>query len=292
VPLTFVAVAGIVVLAPTCAVVFRRRRRELALIGIAGAIALVLVGVLPKEQPSSALGAAERGRQIYISEGCISCHSQYVRPGSPDVLMWGPAESMEELHARKPPLIGNRRQGPDLSQVGLRRSRLWLKAHLVNPAEVSYRSPMPSYAFLFADARGSDLVDYLSSLRGVDGEQQLRREKSWTPAQGLLSSSNTQEGQLVYAQHCATCHGPDGATRNHWPGAWQREPQTLAQMREYAASQSLSTLAQIAKFGISGTEMPGHEYLNDQQIASVAIFLKSGTMQDVSHNQFTNRRPE
>ena len=282
VPLTFVALAGVVVLAPICALVFGRRARELALIVIAGAISFALLKLLPKEQLPSPLGGAERGRQVYISEGCISCHSQYVRPNSPDVLMWGPAESMEELHAQKPPLIGNRRQGPDLSQVGLRRSPLWLKAHLVSPAEVSYRSPMPSYAFLFADARGSDLVDYLSSLRGVDSEQQLRVEKNWTPAQGQSARSNTHEGQLVYEQHCATCHEPHGATRTHWPGAWHRAPQTLAQLRQYAASQPPSMLAQIAKFGIAGTEMPGHEYLNDQQIASVALFLKFVPGQDVS----------
>jgi cytochrome c oxidase cbb3-type subunit 2 len=225
---------------------------------------------------------AERGRQIYISEGCISCHSQYVRPDSPDVVMWGPTESLEELHAQKPPLIGNRRQGPDLSQVGMRRSSLWLKAHLINPAEISYRSPMPSFAFLFGDTRGEDLVEYLSSLHGAGVKQQLQREQSWFPAPAASTSANAHEGRLVYDQHCATCHDSRGAIRLHWLSTWHVIPQTLPELQRYSADQSSPKLAQITKFGIPGTDMPGHEYLSDKQIASVAVFLKSAQMHAVS----------
>ena len=279
VPLTFVAIAGLMVLAPFCVLAFKRRTRELAVIATAGAIAFMLFKLLPEHQASTALSSAEHGRQIYISEGCISCHSQYVRPNSPDVQMWGPAESMEELHAQKPPLIGNRRQGPDLSQVGLRRSPLWLKAHLINPAEVSYHSPMPSYAFLFRDTRGSDLVEYLSSLRGAGGQQQLQSEALWSPTPAALTSANARDGQLVYEQHCVTCHDPHGSARLRWLGAWHKLPQSLSVLKEFAAREPSSKLAQIAKFGILGTDMPGHEYLNDQQIASVALWLKFAPMQ-------------
>ncbi|HTM17020.1 MAG TPA: hypothetical protein VL135_08955, partial [Terracidiphilus sp.] len=50
-------------------------------------------------------------------------------------------------------------------------------------------------------------------------------------------------------------------------------------LKEFAAREPSSKLAQIAKFGILGTDMPGHEYLNDQQIASVALWLKFAPMQ-------------
>jgi cbb3-type cytochrome oxidase cytochrome c subunit len=281
VPLAFVVAAGTVVLAPMVVIVVKNRERELALIAAVGAIAFVLYKLAPEQRSSAALTSAERGRQVYISEGCISCHSQYVRPDSPDVLMWGPTETMEDLHRQKPPLIGNRRQGPDLSQVGLRRSRLWLKAHLVSPAEVSYRSPMPSYALLFADARGNDLVDYLSTLRGRD-DQQLRREAAWSPAPEALENANADDGERLYQQNCATCHDAQGATRLHWLDSWNKTPQTLRELREYALHQKLPRLAQIAKFGMPGTDMPGHEYLNDRQIASVALFLKRAPVQDLS----------
>jgi cbb3-type cytochrome oxidase cytochrome c subunit len=282
VPLAFVAVAGIVVLAAMSVAALKSRAREFALIAAVGAIAFGVYRLLPQQQTSAAMTAAERGRQIYISEGCISCHSQYVRPDSPDVLMWGPTESIDELHPQKPPLIGNRRQGPDLSEVGLRRSPLWLKAHLINPAEVSYHSPMPSYAFLFADARGNDLVSYLSSLRRPGEQQQLLREATWSPTPAALANANPHEGQLLYQRHCTTCHDAQGATRLHWLRSWHKVPQALPELQEYAAHQPSSRLTQIARFGLPGTDMPGHEYLNDQQIASVALYLKLAPEQAVS----------
>jgi len=281
VPLGFVAAAGLVLLAPLCVAIIKYRTRELALVGAAGTAALLIYGLIP-EQPIVAITPVERGRQIYISEGCISCHSQYVRPDSPDTLMWGPTESLEEIHAQRPPLIGNRRQGPDLSQVGLRRSPLWLKAHLISPAEISYHSPMPSFAFLFSDSRGSDLVAYLSSLRGAGEQLQLQREAAWAPAAVGSSAANAQDGELDYERHCATCHDLQGATRMHWLATWRRVPQPLSALREHALNQSQSELARIAKFGIPGTDMPGHEYLSDGQIASIVLWLKLDPMQTTS----------
>jgi len=280
VPLAFVGLAGIVVLGPLSISAVKQRPRELALIATVGTLAFIVYRVVPGPKRTFALTAIELGRQVYISEGCISCHSQYVRPNSPDVLMWGPTESLEQLHAQKPPLIGNRRQGPDLSEVGLRRSPLWLKAHLLDPAELSYHSPMPSFGFLFRDGRGSELVAYLSSLHGPGGQQQLQREAAWAPSTSATQTANINAGALIYEQHCATCHDPRGAARLQWLSEWKNTPQTLRELRQSAARQPQSKLAQITKFGIVGTDMPGHEYLNDQQIASVALWLKLPAMLD------------
>ena len=95
--------------------------REIALTILVAIAAFCVYRLIPSER-RSAQSQIERGRQVYIAEGCISCHSQYVRPNSSDVLMWGPAETIEELRQQTPPLIGNRHQGPDLSEVGGRRS--------------------------------------------------------------------------------------------------------------------------------------------------------------------------
>ena len=282
VPLAFVAIAGVVVLSPSGVAIWKCRTRELAFVAGIGVIAFAVYMVLPKKQSFATRTDVERGRQIYISEGCIHCHSQYVRPDSPDVLMWGPTESMEEIHAQRPPLIGNRRQGPDLSQVGFRRSPLWLKAHLINPSEISYRSPMPSFAFLFSDARGGDLVAYLSSRRGSDEQQQLQREAAWSPAQAALTEANGRNGGLDYERHCATCHDSSGATRLRWLRSWRNIPQTLTELREYANREPQSKLARIAKFGMPGTDMPGFEYLSDQQIASIVFWLRFAPMEATS----------
>ena len=72
--------------------------------------------------------AIARGRRVYVGEGCVHCHSQYVRPASRDVVLWGPFRPLDRR--QRPPLVGNRRQGPDLSNVGNRRSPEWQRLHL------------------------------------------------------------------------------------------------------------------------------------------------------------------
>lgn len=274
VPTAFVAIAGLGVLAPVCLTLAKCRPREIAVVAVVAATAFLVFRFIPSEQTQVPPTAAVRGRKVYISEGCISCHSQYVRPNSPDMLMWGPTETTQEIRAQKPPLIGNRRQGPDLAEVGLRRSPLWLKAHLFSPAEVSYRSPMPSFAFLFRDSRGAELVAYLSSLRGPGEQLQLQKEAAWAPATPVLSAADPRDGERVYHDYCGTCHDAHGAARMRWLNDWRKVPPTLSELREFSVNQPESKLAQIAKFGMSGTDMPGHEYLSERDIASVARWLK------------------
>ena len=278
VPPLFVAVAGTVILAPHLFMLLRRRHREVVLVA-AVAFAAVFVTLLDYPAAPRQTSAVERGRRVYISEGCIHCHSQYVRPGTADVAMWGPVEPMSQVRLSQPPLIGNRRQGPDLAQVGARRSALWLKAHLIAPAEVSGASIMPSYAFLFHDRRGDDLVDYLASLHSGDLAGHTLQERSWAPSTDSLSAANAADGQLLYARFCATCHENAGPTRIAWHANFHHPPADLRvgpylTLDPHAppASQLLA-IARIAKFGIPGTDMPGHEYLSDRQIGSIALWL-------------------
>jgi cytochrome c oxidase cbb3-type subunit 2 len=111
-----------------------------------------------------------RGREVYIAEGCIHCHSQYVRPGTPDEERWGPARPLPEIEKQRPPLFGNRRQGPDLQNVGTRRTIEWQRLHLQFPRMVTPGSRMPSYAHLFGPgpaSAGEALLAYLASLGPV-----------------------------------------------------------------------------------------------------------------------------
>ncbi|HWG22016.1 MAG TPA: cbb3-type cytochrome c oxidase subunit II [Terracidiphilus sp.] len=277
VPIAFVAVAGAVVLAPALFGIGRQRLRELVVLCAALAIALVIYRLLPEHSASGPLSPEERGRRVYISEGCINCHSQYVRPDSSDVLLWGPTESLDELHRQHPPLIGNRRQGPDLSQAGARRSPLWLKAHLVDPAQVSGASIMPPYAFLFRDQRGDDLVSYLASLHSADLAQRLAQEQAWSPSAAAVAQASAEEGEAVYRKFCATCHDAHGATRERWQTSFREKPADLfAGPFKYLPSSDparKTRIARIAKFGIPTTDMPGHEYLGDRQLASLSLWL-------------------
>jgi len=272
VPPAFVLVAGAAVLGPMLFPLLRVYRREAVTLGVAFAAALALYRILPQKTVGHATTAEERGRQVYISEGCISCHSQYVRPGTQDETMWGPAESMEQIHAQKPPLIGNRRQGPDLSQVGARRSRLWLRAHLIAPAALSSASPMPPYALLFADERGNDLVAYLASLRTEDGKH-LQQQAEWHISETAWRHADAAKGEPLYRRHCATCHESNGAAQARWGAEFQRKPPELAALKSRCGSSSPAQVARIARFGLRGTEMPGHEYLSEDEIASLTLWL-------------------
>lgn len=288
VPLAFVLAAGAVILLPLLLQLFMQRRRELALTAI---VLLAALGFDRALLSSSAvpLSPVERGREVYISEGCISCHSQYVRPGTSDVAMWGPVESLEEIHQQRPPLIGNRRQGPDLSEVGVRRSALWLKAHFYAPAEVSGASIMPSFGFLFRDPRGGDLVAYLESLHGAGAQQHIAEENHWKPAEAALYKADAAHGQQLYLRFCATCHSPEGRTRSAWQSDFKRVPTNLVNGPFHDLPTSgneqdqLIRLEQIAKFGIPGTDMPGHEYLSDNEIASVSLWVLQNIAPPAQH---------
>jgi cbb3-type cytochrome c oxidase subunit II len=280
VPVAFVVTAAGLVLAPAIAGIFRRRKREVvatvALVTVGVCVDRVTTGVQPK-QP--VLSSIERGRHVYIAEGCINCHSQYVRPRTRDVVMWGPVQSIEELRREHPPLIGNRRQGPDLAEVGNRRSPLWLRAHFYVPSEVSHGSFMPSYGYLFQNRRGDDLVAYLESLRGVQVDQHVAMESSWRPSPEALTSASSQEGGRLYHIDCSTCHDAGGTTRGTWQGSFRRLPPNLVtgpfpHLSTSETPQELrNRVAQIIKFGIPDTDMPGHEYFSDSDIASISQWL-------------------
>ena len=292
VPPVFVLLAGALVLTPGILTILRRRKREFA------ATAAVLLAAFCIERAVTAnhsstpvLSQAERGRQVYISEGCINCHSQYVRPNTSDVLMWGPVQTIEELRREHPPLIGNRRQGPDLAEVGTRRSPLWLKAQLYHPSEVSPGSFMPSYAYLFQSNRGDDLVAYLESVRGAGTNQHLAAETAWRPSSAAFAEASAGDGRRLFHLYCATCHYEDGSTRKTWQTSFRRLPPNLDVgpflhlLDSGSAKQLEDHLAQIARFGIPGTDMPGHEYLSDKEIASISLWLAQSIAQPARNQQ-------
>lgn len=282
VPPAFVAAAALVVFAPVLLHLFRQRRRELAVASLILLIAFAIYRVQPSMPVAASQSAVDRGRQVYISEGCIHCHSQYVRPNTTDVVMWGPEKKLTEIHNQQPPLIGNRRQGPDLSQVGARRSALWLKMHFYDPREVSGSSIMPSYALLFKDNRGNDLVAYLATLGSADAAKHVAAELAWHLPSAALAAANPEDGPRLYDHYCATCHNANGRSRLKWQSEFIESPAILKagalQTGHAGSSESAQVdhLAQIIKFGIPNSDMAGHEYLSDHDIASLSLWLVHG----------------
>lgn len=263
VPHWFIAVAGIAVVGGTFFPGKANWRIPLVVAVLAG---IFFLG----EKRTSTSGAmpAERGKQVYIAEGCINCHSQYIRPNSPDEIPWGPSTSPEQALSAKPVLIGNRRNGPDLSNIGLRRSPAWLKAHFIDPQAFAKGSAMPSYTHLFADTRGDDLIAYLSGLGMEHFEKRQEQIKAWQPP----TPSGGGSGRNLFSTHCAVCHGETGAGDGAKAGLFARPPANLI-AGPFAWSANPSALPRIVKFGIPGTDMPGHETLADGEIADLATFL-------------------
>lgn len=88
------------------------------------------------------------GRNIYIREGCYTCHSQMIRPFRDEVERFGNYSLAAESMYDHPFQWGSKRTGPDLARVGGRYSNEWHVQHLADPQSVVPESIMPSYAFL------------------------------------------------------------------------------------------------------------------------------------------------
>ena len=88
------------------------------------------------------------GRDIYVREGCYTCHSQQVRPFKSETDRYGAYSRAGEGVYDRPFQWGSRRTGPDLARVGGKYPDSWHWLHFQNPRDIEPRSNMPSFAFL------------------------------------------------------------------------------------------------------------------------------------------------
>lgn len=91
------------------------------------------------------------GRDLYIREGCISCHSQMIRPFRSEVVRYGDYSKGGEYVYDHPFLWGSKRTGPDLLRVGQKYSDIWHFNHMYDPQSTSPGSIMPSYPWLITN---------------------------------------------------------------------------------------------------------------------------------------------
>lgn len=107
----------------------------------------------PGVMPYSALQL--EGRDIYVREGCYTCHSQMVRPLRGEVERYGHYSLAGESVYDRPFQFGSKRTGPDLARVGGKYSDEWQRLHLINPRDLVPESNMPGFPWLdrtFIDA--------------------------------------------------------------------------------------------------------------------------------------------
>lgn len=110
----------------------------------------------------------QAGRDIYIREGCYTCHSQMIRTLRDEVDRYGPYSLAVESQYDHPHLWGSKRTGPDLARVGGKYSDAWHLAHLYYPRDVVPDSVMPAYRWLARrNVELDDMPQRLATLRNV-----------------------------------------------------------------------------------------------------------------------------
>ncbi len=108
------------------------------------------------------------GRDIYIREGCVGCHSQMVRPFRSETERYGEYSKSGEFIYDRPFLWGSKRTGPDLHRQGGKYPDSWHYNHMLVPQTMSPGSIMPPYPWLIDDelntSRTADKIKVLKML--------------------------------------------------------------------------------------------------------------------------------
>jgi cytochrome c oxidase cbb3-type subunit 2 len=200
---------------------------------------------------AAALSAEEeKGKALFIANGCVACHTQQVRNVDMDK-MWGARPSLAADYAgiyrtdvwrNTATLMGTERTGPDLTDIGNRQpSKEWNLVHLFNPRIVVKESIMPSYPWLFTvkkEPAASDvvvsvparylkgkegqlvatkdalyLVAYLQSLRQTRLPDGAAPEFLYKPEKKQADRKDLPaepDGKALYASTCQACHQANG----------------------------------------------------------------------------------
>ncbi|WBL21149.1 cytochrome-c oxidase, cbb3-type subunit I [Zunongwangia sp. HRR-M8] len=153
------------------------------------------------------------GRDIYIREGCVGCHSQMIRPFRSEVERYGEYSKSGEYVYDHPFLWGSKRTGPDLFRVGGKYSDNWHLNHLYDPQSTSSGSIMPSYKWLLDreldKSSTEDKMEAMVSLGVPYTPEEIERAQQWMSEQGKTIEENlysdpdfakTYEADKAYAK--------------------------------------------------------------------------------------------
>ncbi len=149
-----------------------------------------------------------RGRDLYVREGCYTCHSQMIRPFRDEQLRYGHYSLAAESKYDHPFQWGSKRTGPDLARVGSKYSNEWHVQHLMKPTSVVPESVMPNYPWLMSTKLDiSDIGDRMRALRvtGVpysanDEEYQRNVKQFGEPVAKMLHIPDAVKNLVAQAQ--------------------------------------------------------------------------------------------
>jgi cytochrome c oxidase cbb3-type subunit I/II len=120
-----------------------------------------------------------QGRDIYIREGCVNCHSQMVRPFRSETERYGDYSKAGEFVYDHPFLWGSKRTGPDLHRIGGKYSHAWHFNHMMDPTTMSPGSIMPPYPWLIEQKLDTTTtISKINAMRTLGVPYPLNYEKT------------------------------------------------------------------------------------------------------------------
>lgn len=268
-------------------------------------------GSLPASEPMTEM--QQKGLNVYISEGCVYCHTQQVRPIEMDE-NWGrpsaPGDyariNRQDVWRQTPALLGSERTGPDLSNIGKRQpSDVWHYMHLYNPRSVVEESIMPSYPWMFevvqnpaedattvsmpegygpengtlvAKEEARALVAYLKSLKQVPMDAKpSAAQQARTDSVTAAAKKKKIDGAAIYANNCASCHQSDGQ------GIQGAFPSLAGAV--YVTDEDPTRHIRAVLYGMQGVKIDGKDYtgimqpfselLSDEEVAAVINYERT-----------------
>jgi cytochrome c oxidase cbb3-type subunit I/II len=143
------------------------------------------------------------GRDIYIREGCVNCHSQMIRPFRSETERYGEYSKAGEYVYDHPFLWGSKRTGPDLHRLNGKYSNTWHYNHMLAPDAVSTGSIMPAYPWLFEQSIDKSLTSgKIRALRTVgvpyeDGYESQANDDLDKQAAEIVASLKADEIEVM-----------------------------------------------------------------------------------------------
>jgi cytochrome c oxidase cbb3-type subunit 2 len=143
------------------------------------------------------------GRDVYVRESCMVCHSQMIRPFRAETERYGHYSVAGEFVYDRPFQWGSKRTGPDLHRVGGRYSDAWHYAHLMDPRDVVPESVMPGYPWLADNlVDGQEIQHKMQVLKDWLGHPYSEEDIANAPA--AVENKTELEAVVAYLQNLGT----------------------------------------------------------------------------------------
>ena len=146
------------------------------------------------------------GKDIYVREGCYTCHSQMIRALRAETQRYGHYSVASESVYDRPHLWGSKRTGPDLARLGGKYSDTWHRLHLLDPRQVVKDSNMPAYPWL--EKEPLDANDVMARMRTLRLLGDPYTDADIAAAPQVLADKTALDALVAYLQGLGVSNEP------------------------------------------------------------------------------------